>query len=74
MMSALNLIEILPGVGHSEGALIIRQAMINACQRSDGRHPFLDAWRFRCAGLGDTGSATASPDRAYAGFQQCSNN
>jgi pimeloyl-ACP methyl ester carboxylesterase len=31
-------------VGHSEGALIIRQAMINACQRSDGKHPFLDAW------------------------------
>jgi pimeloyl-ACP methyl ester carboxylesterase len=30
-------------VGHSEGALIIRQAMIDACQRSGGRDPFLNA-------------------------------
>lgn len=30
-------------VGHSEGGLIIRHAMINACQRSDGEDPFLDA-------------------------------
>jgi pimeloyl-ACP methyl ester carboxylesterase len=30
-------------VGHSEGGLIIRQAMINTCQRSDGTGPFLDS-------------------------------
>lgn len=30
-------------VGHSEGALIIRQAMIDVCQRSNGESPILDA-------------------------------
>jgi pimeloyl-ACP methyl ester carboxylesterase len=30
-------------VGHSEGALVIRQAIIDACQRSEGKDPVLDA-------------------------------
>jgi pimeloyl-ACP methyl ester carboxylesterase len=30
-------------VGHSEGALVTRQAMIEACQRSDGQDALLDA-------------------------------
>jgi pimeloyl-ACP methyl ester carboxylesterase len=30
-------------VGHSEGALVIRQAMIDACQRTTGQNPILNA-------------------------------